>query len=158
MDKVTLLELMDQYAEQPPDDVEVDTLRILGEEMLRARNLYDDLAKEAKEAKQAYDKMRLETLPEAMAAAGIVTDTANGSYTLPGGEKVILTNRFYASVKKPDQDGFMDWLREEGHDEIIKESVHPQTLTAFCREQVEAGHPLPPEVSTYTETKASIRK
>lgn len=158
MDKEALMTMLDRYAEEPPDDVAPDSLRMLGERMLSARLRADDLAAKAKEAKAEYDKIRLEEMPEAMAAAGMVSDTGNGSFTLPDGSKIVLTNRFYASVKKPDMDAFMEWLREQGHGGIIKESVHSSTLTAFCREQVEAGCPLPPEVSTYTETAASIRK
>lgn len=159
MDKTALLELIDKYVEEPEAlEQTPDHLAQLGIEMAEAKAAYEEANAKAKELKKRYDEIRLEKVPEAMAAAGLVSDAAKGSYTLPDGRKVILSNRFYASVKKPDQESFMDWLRENGHEDLIKETVHSQTLTAWAREQAEAGNPLPPEVAVYVETAASIRK
>jgi predicted nuclease with TOPRIM domain len=159
MDKVALLELIDRFTEDPEAMEQApDYLAQLGVEMAQAKAKYEEAKAKAKELKKAYDELRHEKVPEAMVVAGLVSEAAKGSYSLPGGGKVILTNRFYASVKKPDQPTFMDWLRENGHEDLIKETVHSQTLTAWAREQAEAGNPLPPEVAIYVETTASIRK
>jgi len=49
-------------------------------------------------------------------------------------------------------------LRDEGFTPDDKESVHSGTLSSFCREQIEAGNPIPLELlGVYQERKSIIK-
>lgn len=130
----------------------------LGQRMQTLRNELAEVRAYKTELQKEYDRLREEVLPDAMRRAGIVSDDGRGSFTLPDGATVYLRSTLYPSVRKANQPRFHAWLREEGHGDLIKETVHHQTLKAFCREQVEAGRNLPEDlVTTHYVTKASIR-
>ena len=71
---------------------------------------------------------------------------------------VYLSNDFYASVLKDDRPKLYDWMKENGHGDIVQPYVFPQTLTAFAREQVEKNYPLPEFVKTTFIPTAKTRR
>ena len=96
-------------------------------------------------------------------------------FKLADGTKVTVQQFYSASIPKDKVDEAMQWLRDNGHGDLIKNTVsvafgkgedtlatdlkkylgangnsyedktgvHPQTLRAFAREQIEAGQNLP---------------
>jgi len=92
-----------------------------------------------------------------MAEAGIVSEEGKGSFSLPDGSTVYLTTSLYVSCRKADQEHLHQWLRANGLGDLIKETVHHQTLRAFAREQSEKGAPLPLVLTTHYVTKAAAR-
>lgn len=71
---------------------------------------------------------------------------------------VFLQNKLYASVLADDRPKLYDWLQKEGHGDLIKPWVFPQTLTAFAKEQLGEGNPLPDFLKATFIPTASIRK
>ena len=124
-------------------------------------------------------------LPQAMQECGI------SKFTTINGDKVEVKPFYSAKIGEDNQFACFSWLRENGHDDIIKneikttfgrgedmaaakvaetlkslhvsftqkESVHPQTLTAFVREQVESGANFPLDTfKVFIGQKAKIKR
>jgi signal transduction histidine kinase len=120
---------------------------------------YDQVRKltdQIKEAREALDEMekRLsrEQVPEAMRAAGVKT------ITIEGVGRVSLSNRWSCSMLDK-QLGF-DYLRANGAEGLIIETVNSQTLAAYAKElSTEEGKELPADVfKTGIMTYTSITK
>ena len=52
----------------------------------------------------------------------------------------------------------MEAMDSAGHTAVRKEAVHSSTLKAFVMEQMERGTTLPPSISTYPYSSATIKK
>jgi len=78
------------------------------------------------------------------------------------GRQFILTSRTYASAKSGMMTAICVWMKENGLGDMVKESVHPQTLQAWVKEQLEEVGALPEEleplVNVYEKSGISIRK
>jgi len=74
----------------------------------------------------------------------------------------ILTTRTYANAKSGMMPAVCDWMKGNGMEGIVKESIHPQTLQAWVKEQIEELGALPEElvelVNVYEKSGISIRK
>lgn len=71
---------------------------------------------------------------------------------------VYTTMKVYANVKAQDREYFMEWLREQGHEDLIKEQVHPSTLNAFAKEQISEGKELPEVLDARLYPTATLRR
>jgi hypothetical protein len=120
---------------------------------------YDHLrkaTKQIKEAREALDQMeeRLsrEQVPEVMRAHDIRTITVEGV------GRVSLSTRWSCSML--DKMNGMDWLRNNGHGDLIQETVNASTLGAFAKDLTqEHGTELPSDIfKTSTMTFTSITK
>lgn len=128
-----------------------------------------ELEDKIKSKKEEHRQVSQVDLPEAMAEIGMQ------DFTLDSGHKISVKPFYNCSIPKDKYDEAMDWLRDNGHGDLIKNTisvdfgkgedsaavqfktslqeqgtsytdktgVHPQTLRAFVREQVESGRPLP---------------
>ncbi len=128
--------------------------------------LQEDILKGIKEEHKQVSQV---DIPEALAEAGL------SEFKLADGTKVTVQQFYSASIPKDKVDDAMQWLRDNGHGDLIKNTVsvafgkgedtlatdlkkylgtngnsyedktgvHPQTLRAFAREQIEAGQNLP---------------
>lgn len=138
----------------------------LGERMDQLRAELNDAKQLEKTIRTEYDRLRKEVVPELMHAVGLVAANGKGSFTLSSGKKVYLQADMLVNIKKIDQERFYDWLREQGHGDLVVETVHWQTLRAFAKEQLaeasdepdESSGPLPDYVSVFPYLKAVIRK
>ena len=65
--------------------------------------------------------------------------------------------QFFANVKIQDKPVFFKWLRDHQMGDIIKEDIHPKTLTAFVKEQMEHENELPECVNTFTRNTIGYR-
>lgn len=71
------------------------------------------------------------------------------------GRALLLKPRLYASYRKESEESVFDFLRKEGREEMIKPTVHSQSLSSFVREKFEQGQPIPEFISYYL--KQSVR-
>ena len=121
------------------------TERDLVIELKQAREKLDGL-KEATKAAQAEVNKTENALIEALRACD-ATSTAKyegvGSFTR-------LKPRVYASYLKDRESEVFDFLMSQGREDLIKPSVHPQSLSAFVAEKLEAGTPLPEWITYYS--------
>lgn len=79
------------------------------------------------------------------------------------GRLFYLTTQQYISAVASMREQLHETLREKGFGDLVKEAVHPQTLRAFVREQIEENDDEVPEwldglVSVYEEDQVRIRK
>lgn len=68
---------------------------------------------------------------------------------------------YIAHDNKPyvtDRDLFFKYLRENGAEAMIKETVHPRTLLGWVNEQLEDNKELPDGVHNFILKRAKIRK
>lgn len=78
------------------------------------------------------------------------------------GMQFYLSTQTYASPVAQRRDDLHTWLKMNGFEGLVKETVHAQTLSAFIREQLEEAEVLPAGlaelVNVYEKTGVSLRK
>ena len=78
------------------------------------------------------------------------------------GKQFILTSRTYANAKAGMMPKVCDWMKDNALGDMVKESIHPQTLQAWVKEQIEEAGALPEKLSelvnVYEKSGISIRK
>ena len=97
-------------------------------------------------------------LSDAMAEAELVHFNRNGT-------TFYLTSRLYASPKSGQKDDLNRALKEHGYGTLVVESVNSQTLSSFCKEQIELSGEqeklpdwLDAVVSTFDKVTVGVRK
>lgn len=118
----------------------------------------DELKAELSDINKRIAELEKTDLPELMAKAGIVGIDGKGKFTLATGETCFLSTSVFASIEKAKEADVHKALEDEGHGDMIKPTVHSQTLRAFCRERLEKGEPVPEGIKVTLETTARIRK
>ena len=129
-------------------------LFIIADDLVR----YRDQKKEIEEALKEINTLITET-EEQMVAAMVEEEMQNFTRN---GRQFILTNRTYANAKAGMMPAICDWMKENDLADMVKESVHSQTLQAWVKEQIEEAGALPEELSelvnVYEKSGISIRK
>lgn len=143
-----------------------------------------DLEKTLSEKQEQYRKLTEQSIPEAMAEAGVK------SFAMADGSSISIKPFYGASIPKARQAEAFKWLREHGYDDIIKntvsvrfgrnedelcsrlirllgeqgypaeqaEKIEAQTLKAWVKERVEKGQPLDTELfGVFVGQKAIIK-
>ena len=75
--------------------------------------------------------------------AKLMIDGEVEKHSIAGLGTVYLSDEFFASVLKDDRPQLYQWMRDNGHGDIIQDWVFPQTLTAFAKEMAEKNEELP---------------
>lgn len=109
----------------------VDTVHIMAE--LQGLNEVADEVK--KTIGKAYDHIRVMVLPTKMDAEGL------DSMTVAGVGRVSVTGDIHASTV--DKQGAFIWLEENGHGDVIQETVNAGTLKAILRKRLKEGQEIP---------------
>lgn len=130
----------------------------LAQTMAEVKDRMDILNDELKGLREMHDHIRKDELPDAMHEAGMVAVTGKGSFTLVDGRKVFLQADMHVHLLAADRIAFQDWLKANGHGDLIVPHVHPSTLKAFCKEQIAEGAELPEALTTHPFLKAVLRK
>lgn len=129
-------------------------LFIIADDLVR----YRDRKKEIEEALKEINALITET-EEQLVSAMIEEEMQNFTRN---GRQFILTNRTYANAKAGMMPEICSWMKDNGLEDMVKESVHPQTLQAWVKEQIEEAGALPEELSelvnVYEKSGISIRK
>ena len=103
----------------------------------RLNEEYDALDSERKKIGAMIEEMSRQIIPEMMSEEGIKTITIEEV-----GRRFTVANRISASM--PDKEGGMAWLRENGHEDLIQETVNSSSLSSFAKSYMEdAGMDLP---------------
>lgn len=90
--------------------------------------------------------------------AKVMEDGEIEKFTVKGRGTVYLKPELYVNVLADDRTKLYAWLRANGHKDLVKDWVAPQTLKAFCNEQIEEGKPLPDVVKATFIPTAKTRK
>ena len=150
------------------ENAELAQLALLADQQRDAELVVEEKEKELALAKKRLREINEGTLPALMDELGLET------FTTQSGLKISIKEAIRASIAKKNQAAAMAWLRQHGHEKLIKhkievnpsnpneaemivkmleefsfndnESVHAQTLAKFVREKLEAGEDIPQEL------------
>lgn len=125
----------------------------LGELFANFKAALGDLKEKSAEIQKEFDILRKEILPEKMDEVGF----DNVNITDVG--RISLRAEMYASIIADKKEEGYEWLRENGHGDMIKPTVNNSTFKAFCKEQMSEGVELPDEFFSVTPyTMATLTK
>lgn len=127
-------------------------LTALAQSFRHLKDRKEVLETELKEVNGLIEDVQVNQLPKMMDENNVEKFTVAGVGTIYQQVKV------YAYVKKEDQAGFYDWLRENGHGDLIKAIVFSPTLSSFAKEQIEAGNDLPEMLVAHKVPTAMLRR
>jgi len=138
--------------EEGPVTGDLNTLRELCAEMkaLQLRSL--DLKAQQTEVRIPLDALRLNKIPELMSALEVKTATFQGI------GRVQTTPDLYCSTAKGRKEDAMQWLRDCGLDEMIKESYNASSMKALIRRLIVDGTDVPDFMNVTPFVRASIVK
>ena len=106
-----------------------------------------------KELQKCYDFIRYAAAPEAMDKAGVESIRVEGVGT------VYLTSDYNISIVKDQKEVAHDWLIENGHEDVIIETVNAGTLKSIVKKHMAAGEEPPEGVFNINPfTRAQIKK
>jgi len=137
-------------------DSTIDGLDMLGladklRELREGKKELEDFVKEVNAA--------IDATEQALVAAMVEEEMQNFTRN---GRQFILTNRTYANAKAGMMPEICSWMKDNGLEDMVKESVHPQTLQAWVKEKMEEAGALPeelePMLNVYEKSGISIRK
>ena len=161
------------------------TVSSLAQEVSNWEGKVAELDEQLKTAKAKLLELTDRDLPDMMAEVGIT------NFTLADGSKLEVKQTYGARIPVVHRDAAFAWLKEKGHDAIIKnlvsvpfgrgedslatdfinlaqkngyapdqkKEVHPQTLKAFVKEQLEKGQEVPMDLfGVFTGQRASIKR
>jgi len=126
----------------------------ISDKLVILRDRKKELEDELKEVNSDITEIE-ERLVAAMVAEEMQNFTRNG-------KQFILTSRTYVSAKSGMMPAICDWMKGHELGDMVKESVHPQTLQAWVKEKMEGAGALPKELgemlNVYEKSGISIRK
>lgn len=105
-----------------------------------------------KELAAEYDWLRISYLPSQMEAENMEV------FKVTGIGRVQLTGDIHCNVESGKGPELIEWLREHGLSDIIKDNVNSSTLKATIKELIQQGKAVPPMVKIHAFTRASITK
>lgn len=139
-------------------DVELDDIKRLSIQELAVlqkgvQNEIDARKADTTEFQKRFDFIRNVALPEVMEANGVE------NVKIADVGKVTLTSMMNVSIPKDNRIAFYDWLRENGHGDIIQEQANASTVKALIKEQLSNGEEIPEDLVTINAfTQARITK
>jgi hypothetical protein len=145
--------LIDDSAPAEKMTGDMETLRQLCVKMKELQNQALVLKAQAADVRIPLDELRLKKIPELMESLEVKTTTFTGL------GRVQLTSDLYASTRKGQKEAAMQWLRDCGYEDMIKETYNASSLKALFRRQIVEGVDFPDEIFSVTPfVRASIVK
>ena len=121
--------------------------------MYSVQRTKEDLEAALKFTNEEFDFLRYTKIPAAMEEAGFTY------VAVAGVGRVTLTADMHVSVKAEKKDFFHVWLRDNGREDLISESVHPSTLKATVKNMFKNGEEIPEDLLNVSPfTRASITR
>ena len=120
------------------------TERDLVEQFKAAKQAKDDAELTFDNAKTEYVKAELAIL-ELLEATGAETTARYEGL----GYVRQMDPKLYASYAKENEAECFAFVKEQGRGDVIKETIHPGTLSSLVKELIESGKPIPEGVITY---------
>ena len=127
------------------------------QELLGLEDEKAELAAQLKQVEDRRKQLRTQLIPDAMKQLGMINTKGKGSFTY-GGHRIHLEQKVHASCSEAGKSVFFPFLREAGAADLIKETINPQTLSAYIRERRADGLNDPPGVSVFEEVTAKLTR
>lgn len=119
-------------------------------QLKKAKEFKKELEEKLKQTEAIIQNLSSSVIPKMMEDAEIPKVTFEGIGT------VYLANLVRVSVLAEDKPAFMQFLRETGQQDIIKEDVPWQTLSKWGKEVLENGQALPEICKVFIQPTARI--
>ncbi len=133
--KAQLSSILDQIKED--NSPASDLVKMYGG-LRKAKDLVDAALKAIN---AIHDSIKFAQLPEAFEREELKT------VTLEDGSRVTISQKVFASIPADKRSNAFRWLRDNGQEGIIQETVNSQTLSAFAKEWIsEQGKDLPEDL------------
>ena len=108
------------FSKHTLDNEDLSTLTGFAEAIIKQDAFVKELDEKLKEEKKKLLKMTDEDLP------ALMTEANSMEFTLLDGSKVTIKPQYGASIKVDNRPAAYEWLREHGHDDIIKNTISCQ--------------------------------
>ena len=108
------------FSKHTLDNEDLSTLTGFADAIIKQDAFVKELEEKLKEEKRKLLKMTDEDLP------ALMTEANSLEFTLTDGSKVTIKPQYGASIKVDNRPAAYEWLREHGHDDIIKNTVSCQ--------------------------------
>ena len=108
------------FSKHTLDNEDLSTLTGFAEAIIKQDAFVKELEEKLKEEKKKLLKMTDEDLP------ALMTEANSMEFTLLDGSKVTIKPQYGASIKVGNRPAAYEWLREHGHDDIIKNTISCQ--------------------------------
>jgi hypothetical protein len=108
------------FSKHTLDNEDLSTLTGFAEAIIKQDAFVKELDERLKEEKKKLLKMTDEDLP------ALMTEANSMEFTLLDGSKVTIKPQYGGSIKVDNRPAAYEWLREHGHDDIIKNTVSCQ--------------------------------
>ena len=129
------------------------TLAELAQAQVDVKAVIESLKDATSVQQKIFDHLRLHRVPEMMESMGV--DTVK----LTDIGRLSTRPEIYASIMPDMKDDAYQWLEDNGHGALIKDTVNAGTLKAFLKEQIREGDAFPAELFKVTPyTMATITK
>tara|TARA_R110000868_G_scaffold157974_2_gene385623 strand:- start:462 stop:875 length:414 start_codon:yes stop_codon:yes gene_type:complete len=135
----------------------MSTITDLGKQFAELKAKKKELEDQVKAINVDLKKLEVEDIPKLM------EDNDLTKFTIDGIGTISLQGVTYVSVLKDNRPELYDWLREQGHEDLIVDWVFPKTLEAFTKEQLqkqatEGGNELPEIIKVTHIPTARLRR
>ena len=108
------------FSKHTLDNEDLSTLTGFAEAIIKQDAFVKELEEKLKQEKKRLLKMTDEDLP------ALMTEANSMEFTLLDGSKVTIKPQYGASIKVDNRPAAYEWLREHGHDDIIKNTISCQ--------------------------------
>lgn len=127
-------------------------LRVLCARMKGLQEQIGEKEEEVKKLKEEFDGLRLIQIPNLMESLEVKTATFDGI------GRVQTASDLYCSTIAGRKDEAMQWLRDTGYGDMIKEEYNASSMKALIRRMIVDGVETPPFLNVTPFTRASIVK
>ena len=127
-------------------------LKALCERMVQLQEAKEQREEVMKQLNAELDKVRLILIPNMMEELQVKTATFEGV------GRVQLAGDLYCSTIKGKKDEAMQWLRDCGYDDMIKEEYNATSMKALIKRLIGEGTPVPEFLNVSPFMRASIVK
>ena len=110
-------------------------LKDLAIEFKRLKDQYDAEKAISSHTYAEFELLRKKVLPEVMDEQGFQTVKIEGVGRIQIG--------FQVSAKQVDKEALFQWMKENGHPDLIAEVINASTLGSFIKTQIAQGDPIP---------------
>ena len=134
---------------------QVEVQGTASEMILLYRRIYDaDEALAAAKTRlgKLKDRFKYNLIPEAFERENINTLTTSER------DRVSLSHTVRASIPAANREQVYAWLRANGHESMIQQTVNASTLSAWAAAELSEMRPLPPEIVVNPVTSASLTR
>jgi len=111
------------------------TLQQMAQKFVDMQQTYDDAKAASTVIFHELDYLKRTTIPEKMDDEDINIVTFDGIGKL--------SIKYAGSAKQLDKEALAEWLREHGHESMIKPSINSSSLSSFMKNQIDLGEEVP---------------